>query len=96
MDWGGRVAAAAPRRCGIYASSQGPKGAAALDGEEIVQLLTATLSTRYDVAIRFTLATGLRLGEFMSLRWDDLDLDFRLLRCRGTKSQKSSRTIELS
>jgi integrase len=32
----------------------------------------------------------------MSLRWDDLDLDSRLLRCRGTKSQKSNRTIELS
>ena len=68
----------------------------ALDEEEVVQLLQAAKETRYDVPIRFTLATGLRLGEMLNLTWEDLDLDARLLHCRGTKSTKSRRTIELS
>lgn len=68
----------------------------ALDVSEIQQLLEAAVNTRYDVPIRFALATGLRQGEFLDLRWSDIDIEEAVLRCRGTKSPKSRRSIELS
>ena len=68
----------------------------ALEEEEIVQLLEAARGIRFYVPIQFTLATGLRLSEFLSVFWDDLDLDRLILRCRGRKSVISRRTIELS
>ena len=77
-------------------SLKGSKEQRALDSDEIVQLLRASASTRYDAPIRFTLATGLRRGELLSLKWADLDLDAGLLHCRGTKSAKSRLTAELS
>ena len=68
----------------------------ALETDEVDQLLKVAGGTRYDVPIRFTLATGLRLGEFLVLSWDNLDLDARVLNCGGTKSVKSRRSLELS
>ena len=68
----------------------------ALEDDEIKALLEAAQGSRYDVPIRFTLATGLRRGELLSLSWRDCDLDHSVLYCRGTKSPKSRRTIELS
>ena len=68
----------------------------ALDVHEIEALLEVSVGTRYDAPIRFTLATGLRQGEFLGLKWSDLDLDSMILMCRGTKSPRSRRTIELS
>ncbi|HJM88107.1 MAG TPA: hypothetical protein QF624_00605 [Dehalococcoidia bacterium] len=40
----------------------------ALSEDEIVALLAGADGTRYDTAIRFTLATGLRRGELLALR----------------------------
>ena len=68
----------------------------ALETDEVDQLLKVAGGTRYDVPIRFTLATGLRLGEFLVLSWDNLDLDARVLNYGGTKSVKSRRSLELS
>lgn len=46
----------------------------ALTKQEIVSLLRAARGTRFADPIRFTLATGLRRGELLGVRWDDLDL----------------------
>jgi integrase len=40
--------------------------------------------------------TGMRQGELFSLKWDDVDLDTRVLRVRGTKTVRSRRTVTLS
>lgn len=58
-------------------SLKGRKEQRALDDHEIVDLLEAAKDTRYDAPIRFTLATGRSLGEFLSLQWNDLYLHGR-------------------
>jgi len=81
----------------------------ALTEEEIAALLTAAQGSRYDAAIRFTLATGLRQGELFGLWWEDVDLDEGLINVRQTlsyvegksffappKSERSRRVVELS
>jgi integrase len=81
----------------------------ALTGAEITILIEAAAGTRYDVPIRFTLATGLREGELLGLRWEDVDLDGAAVEVRRTasyvggktvfgapKTERSRRTIELS
>lgn len=67
-----------------------------LTEEEISLLVAAARGTRFDVPIRFTLATGLRESELLSLRWKDVDTERRIVNVRGTKTQNSRRTVELS
>jgi len=38
----------------------------------------------------------MRQGELFALRWDDVDLDAGVLRVRGTKTDRSRRTVTLS
>lgn len=81
----------------------------ALTEQEIVKLRKAAAGTRYDVAIRLTLSTGLRQSELLGLRWEDCDLDAGVLRVAQAlsyvgggvefhepKSARSRRTIQLS
>ncbi|MDP6605156.1 MAG: site-specific integrase, partial [Dehalococcoidia bacterium] len=39
---------------------------------------------------------GLRQAEMLTLKWDDVDIETAEVRVRGTKTQNSRRTIELS
>ncbi len=81
----------------------------ALTATEITELLAAATGTRFDIPIRITLSTGLREGELLGLKWDDVDLDARSFEVRHTavyvngkvilgmpKTERSRRTIELS
>ncbi|MCZ2109418.1 MAG: site-specific integrase [Dehalococcoidia bacterium] len=68
----------------------------ALTEAEIRKLLDAAVGTRFDHPIRFTLATGVREGELLSLLWSDVDLKRRVINLRGTKSANSRRSIEIS
>lgn len=81
----------------------------ALTASEITTLLNAANGSRYDTPIRFTLATGLREGELLGLRWEDIDLDAGTVQIRRTasyvggetifstpKTDRSRRTVELS
>ena len=81
----------------------------ALTEDEITDLLTASLGSRYDTPIRFTLAAGVRQGELLGLKWDDVDLDAGAVTIRRTlsyvggkvtfrtpKTANSRRTIEIS
>jgi integrase len=67
-----------------------------LDENEVRTLFEASQGTRLDIAIRFALATGMRRGELLSLTWRDVDMDRGHVLCRGTKSKRSRRTIEVS
>lgn len=55
-----------------------------LNREEQQRLMYVSKSFRYGVFIRFTLATGLRLGELVALRWEDLDTKKSMISIRRT------------
>lgn len=46
-----------------------------LDHEESARLLSAAASTRFHVPVFLALATGMRRGEVLALRWGDVDLN---------------------
>lgn len=50
-----------------------------LTDEQAAKLLAAASTTRLYVPIAVTLATGLRRGELLALRWQDIDLDSGVL-----------------
>jgi integrase len=81
----------------------------ALMEEEIKLLVAAAKGSRYDLPIRFTLATGVRQGELLGLKWEDVDFDAGTVSVRRAmsyvsgkttftvpKTERSRRVIELS
>ena len=80
-----------------------------LEPEEAAALLKAADGTRLHAPIFLALATGLRRGELLALRWNDIDLDRGTLtvnrsleqtrdglRFKPPKTKRSRRTIALS
>ena len=55
-----------------------------LTRDEQFALMQASYQHRYGVFIRLTLFTGLRIGELLGLRWEDIDFLGRLLHVRRT------------
>ncbi|MBR3919833.1 MAG: site-specific integrase [Clostridia bacterium] len=55
-----------------------------LTRDEQAQLVSASYKHRYGVFVRLTLFTGLRLGELLGLRWEDIDTKACLLHVRRT------------
>ena len=55
-----------------------------LTREEQQKLIYTSCKYRYGVFIRLTLATGIRLGELLGLRWEDVDFSKRMLSIRRT------------
>ena len=80
-----------------------------MDAAEAAQLLATAATTRLYVPIFLALATGMRRGELLALRWSDVDLpraSLRVvqsleqtaagLRFKAPKTKRSRRTIALS
>lgn len=57
--------------------------------EQQQQLIYTSYQFRYGVFIRLVLATGIRLGELLGLRWEDLDFNQNMLHIRRTLSRLS-------
>jgi integrase len=55
-----------------------------LDQEQAKGLLHAARGSRLDCIIIVALTTGMRLGEILALRWNDIDLEVRVLQVRHT------------
>jgi integrase len=55
-----------------------------LDQEQARQLLHAAQGSRLDCLLTLAVSTGLRLGEILALRWDDVSLEERTLQVRHT------------
>ena len=55
-----------------------------LTREEQQRLIYTSYNFRYGVFIRLTLATGIRLGELLGLRWEDVDAKKNMLNIRRT------------
>ena len=67
---------------------RGPKPAISiLTRDEQNRLILASYHHRYGVFVRLTLFTGIRLGELLGLRWEDVDVAGRLLHIRRTLSR---------
>jgi integrase len=56
----------------------------ALTVEEARALLAAAAGNRLEVLFTLALKTGMRRGELLALRWEDVDLDKGVLQVRGT------------
>jgi integrase len=80
-----------------------------LDQEEARRLLTAACGDRLEALYVLALNTGMRQGELLALKWEDVDLERGVLRVRRTlsrrdnvyvldepKTKKSRRTIRLT
>ncbi len=80
-----------------------------LDAGEVAAVLKAAEASRYYPALALIASTGMRRGEALALRWEDVDLDAGVLRVCSTvmrigkrlvitepKSAKARRTIPLS
>lgn len=52
--------------------------------EEQQRLIYTSYNFRYGIFIRLTLATGIRLGELLGLRWEDIDYQKSMLTIRRT------------
>ncbi len=80
-----------------------------LSAGDVGALLKAAESSRYHALLELIARTGMRRGEALALKWEDIDLDAGTLRIRGTlarvggelvvtepKTAKSRRTLPLS
>ena len=55
-----------------------------LDQEQAQQLLEAAKGNRLECLLTLAIATGMRLGEILALRWEDINIEERMLRVRHT------------
>lgn len=79
--------------------------APSLTAEQLPSLLEAIRGMAVELPTLIALGTGMRLGEVMGLRWQDVDLDAAIARVRQTlqvtmqfdtpKSHRSTRTLSL-
>ncbi len=80
-----------------------------LDSEQVKALLEAASGERFEALYVLAIHTGLRQGELLGLRWDDVDLENGLLRVKRTltrhrgrlllgepKTKRSRRTVRLT
>jgi integrase len=62
-----------------------------LESPEAITRLLAELPHKWRTLVAFLVGTGCRLDEALMLRWDDVDLEHRLVTLRKTKSGKARR-----
>lgn len=74
----------------------GSKAMTSWSTAEARQFLAATADDRMAFAWAILLTRGLRRGELCGLRWDDVDLDGRVLRVNRTRVVVDGRTIDSS
>lgn len=67
-----------------------------LSPEQARVFLEAARGDRLEALYVLAVHTGMRQGELLALRWDDVDLDAGVLHVRGTKTARSRRTVKLS
>lgn len=61
-----------------------------LDGDGVARLLAAASSHRWAVAAWLSLGCGLRRGEVLGLRWEDVDMKRRVLTVTGNVTRSSA------
>jgi integrase len=69
------------------------KEARYLSSADVDRLLKEAAGTRTYAAIALIAATGLRKGEALALRWNDIDLEAGVLRVRGTLARTEGQLV---
>jgi integrase len=67
-----------------------PEDIRPLDAEQAKRLFKAAHGTRLEALYVLAVTAGLRVGELLGLKWEDVDLDTVTLRIRRTRSQARS------
>ncbi|WP_169460893.1 tyrosine-type recombinase/integrase [Ktedonobacter racemifer] len=60
------------------------KKSVALNEDQLLRLLRAAEGERLEKFLMLVMATGMRRGELLALKWDEIDLENRVLRVRRT------------
>lgn len=76
-----------PRRGAVGTNTQTEKQARALSPTECGKLIDAVTGTWVEVPTLLALATGMRRGELLGLKWEHVDLDKGVLRVRNSLEQ---------
>ncbi len=80
----------------VTAPRRAETGMQVLDGAQVRTLLAAASGDRLEALYALAVTTGMRRGELLALRWDDVQLDARLVAVRGTKTAGSRRQVALT
>lgn len=73
-----------------------PRESRAMTIEQATTLLQHTEGTRMHALFALSFSLGMRPGELRALRWDDIDLDARLIKVRrALKNEWSERTLRI-
>jgi site-specific recombinase XerD len=64
-----------------------------LNGEEVRALFGNTGNPKHRVLLMMAYSAGLRVGELVRLRWEDIDAERRMIHIRGGKGKKDRYTI---
>ena len=64
-----------------------------LSREEVSRMLASTTNTKHRLILMLLYSAGLRVGEVVKLRVEDVDVERRLIRIRGGKGRKDRYTI---
>lgn len=67
-----------------------------LTWKEVEYLASLMPNDSYNRLVRVAALTGLRRGEILALKWEDVDLDKQVLRVREGKTEAARRAIDLS
>jgi integrase len=67
-----------------------------LSPEQARVFLEAARGDRLEALYVLAVHPGMRQGELLALRWEDVDLERGVVRVRGTKTARSRRTVKLS
>ena len=67
----------------------------ALTKDEVVQLFKLTNNDDYKTIFKLYLLTGCRVGELPTVRMEDVDLNLKVIRVRGTKTKLSDRFVPI-
>jgi integrase len=74
----------------VTAPKPKPEEICPLDSEQAKLLLEASCGNRLEALYVLAVTAGLRVGELLGLKWEDVDLDSSTLRVRRTRSQARS------
>lgn len=69
---------------GVKPPKRKPSGGKAIPPEDLVKLLSAARRSKYYELYLATVATGMRQGELLGLRWEDVDLERGVIHVRQT------------
>lgn len=64
-----------------------------LNGEEVSKILSSVTNIKHRTILMLTYAAGLRVSEVAKLRAEDIDMQRKLIRIRGSKGRKDRYTI---